>query len=87
MNATPLSPSDRDAAAIRAAERVLVQTIDPALPRVSSDAWRRGVVEAEEVGLSGERELHVQLAVGSLNKGVEGAAQNVGEPLRFVLKQ
>jgi hypothetical protein len=96
--------SDRDAAAIGAAKQVLVQALDPALPRVSFDAWLRGVVGAEattkwevndcgertgspkqdagrdfplcaevQVGLSGQRELHVQLAVGSLKKGVEGA--------------
>lgn len=34
----------RDAAAINAARHVVVRAIDPALPRVSFEAWLRGVV-------------------------------------------
>jgi hypothetical protein len=41
------SIGDRDAAAIGAAKRVLVQAVDPALPRVSFDTWLRGIVGAE----------------------------------------
>ena len=39
--------SGRDAAAIDAAKQVLVQAIDPALPRLSFEAWLRGVVRTE----------------------------------------
>ena len=34
----------RDAAAIDSAKQAIVQAIDPALPRVSFEAWLRGVV-------------------------------------------
>jgi hypothetical protein len=37
----------RDAAAIDAAKQVLVQAIDPALPRVSLEAWLRAIVGTE----------------------------------------
>jgi hypothetical protein len=39
--------SARDIAAINAAKHVLVQAIDPSLPRVSFETWLRGVVGAE----------------------------------------
>ena len=97
-------PADvRDAAAIDAAKHVVVQTIDPALPRVSFETWLRGVVGTDatetwevndcgeqtgdptldqrlefplcaevEVGLEGQRDLHVSLVVGSFKEGVMG---------------
>lgn len=98
--------SVRDTAAINAARHIVVRNIDPVLPRVSFEAWLRGVVGTEatmkwevndcgeqtggpkqdqgqdfpmcaevQVGLEGQRELHVSLAVGSFKKGVGGVPQ------------